>query len=174
MMFFFAWILATAFLIYLSFRPSSIFVIIILTVLISVFQLIILFLGYIGFMFNDEIGFAIAYFLMLELLVCSLYKCRNISYKELILGVISLIILGIWQYYNGSVVGEFLYLISDAGGMHKKVPYLVYRWSTYIIMDVLCPWVIISNIIISPFWRRLPATGNYWIKLIYSSEGSEL
>ena len=168
----FAWILATVFFIYLSIRRSSTIAKIIFAILAVVIQFIILFMIFVGFMLDDVTGFALADLLILELLGCSLYRCRNISYKELLLGFISLALLGIWQYFYGTVISQLEYVISDAGGMHAKVPYVIYRWNTYI-LDVAYPWFIIFNIFISPYWGRYPDTGNYWIKLISQPGNSE-
>lgn len=153
-----AWLLATIFLIYLSFKPSLIIGKIALAIFVFVLQIVVLGLGYVGFMFDDELWVAISYLLIMELLICSLYKYRNISCKEIIFGLLSLVILGIWQYYHGSVIGRVTYEVSDI--MHKKIPYVIYRWSTYI-TDVLYPWFIVFNTLISPFWRRDSSTENY-------------
>ena len=158
------WLLATSFLIYRILKFSSLLIKISAVIIVILLQAILLGLSFAGFMFNDEIGFIIGDTFLLELLMCSLYRRKNISRNEVIFGLASLCIIFICAYFHGSVTGEIQYIISDAGGMHHKAPYLIYRWNTCI-MDVFYPWFILFNIIISPFWGRVPSSGYYWKKL---------
>lgn len=159
-----AWLLALNFFLYLSVQPSSNIVKAILVFLTIVFQIFYL-LMLVGSVFDDLAYFAVSAFLVLELLVCSVYKLRNTSYKEFSVGLLVLLLLGWWQYHHGSVEGELTYLISDGGGMVRKLPYHLYRWSTYM-SDVAYPWLIVFNVFISPFWGRRASNRNFWIKLI--------
>lgn len=149
-----AWVLATAFLIYLSLRSSSIIVKVLFAVLVFAFQIILGLFAILVSGFDDLILFALVDLWIFELAVCSVYKFRNISYKALLLGFATLIFLGIWKYFHGSVIGEMNsinWIICDIHGMSRKAAYLIYRWNSYFI-DVACPWFLVINVFISPFW----------------------
>lgn len=163
-MLFFIWLLATVFLIYLSLRPSTLILKITLTILTTLSQIFVLLTGFIGKMFSEELYFSAAAFVILELLICTLYRCRYISIKGILAGLISLVILGIFQYYFGSVKGEISHYICLNDGMFVLAPYEIYRWGTYT-LDVTCPWYILFNIVISPFWNRDTSSGNHWFGL---------
>lgn len=162
-----AWVLATAFLIYLSLRSSSIIVKVLFAVLVFAFQIILGLFAILVSGFDDLILFALVDLWIFELAVCSVYKFRNISYKALLLGFATLIFLGIWKYFHGSVIGEINsidFIICDVL-IHRKAAYLIYCWNSYFI-DVACPWFLVINVFISPFWSRRPCTENWWLKLV--------
>ncbi len=116
-MIFLEWLFATSFLVYLAFRPSSVIVKVFLSIIVIAFQIGALQLCLIGFMFDNIVGYAMAYFFVLELFACSLYRLKFISRAEKIIGALSFILIGVMAYYYGSVMGPMEYFISDAGGM---------------------------------------------------------
>lgn len=147
------WLLATSYLIYRSLKFKSL-IIKFTTVVVSIFiQLALCIFCFVGFMFDMRVGFFMSSIILFELLICSLYKIKTISRYEIILGFVAMLLISVFAYYFGSVMGPMEYFISDAGGMQIKVPYQFYRWNTYI-GDCLYPWTIAFNTLISPYWRR--------------------
>lgn len=156
----FGWLLATSYLIYRSLKFKSL-IIKITTVVVSILiQLALFILCFVGFMFDVKVGFFMSDIILFELLICSLYKIKTISRNERILGLVTMLLISIFAYYFGSVMGPMEYFISDAGGIQIKTPYQFYRWNTYI-GDCLYPWTIIFNTLISPYWGRY-IQGWYW------------
>ena len=155
------WLLATSFLIYRMLKFKSLFMKISAVIIVTVLQDGLLVMCFLGFIVDDVVGFCITDIILLELLPCSLYRRKNISRIEIIIGLSSLCVLFILAYFYGSVIGEIPYIISDAGGLHHKALYCIYRWNTFI-MDAFCPWFLLFNIIISPFWGRTSMPGYYW------------
>ena len=158
-----SWILATSFLIHRKLKLTSLFTRISAVIITLLLQVILLGMCFAGYMLDGTLGFFIGDIVLLELLLCSLYRRKNISRNEIIFGLASLCIITIWAYFYGSVSGEFGYAISNVGGRHKA-PYFIYRWNTFI-MDVFCPWFLLFNLIISPFWGRTSLPGYYWKRL---------
>lgn len=165
MAFIFSWLLAILFFMYLACGKKKQFSRIALSVIVLLSEGFLFCLCSIGYMFDDELGIAITFILMIQLIICSWYKSQNVSSLEKILGVVVLIAISIYMYFNGNVIGEMMYVISDAGGMHKKASYEVYRWSTYL-FDICYIWFPVYNIIISPFWLRRVTAQHYFKRLI--------
>lgn len=165
-LFILSWFLASAFLCYLSLKPKMpILLKIVLIVLILVIEKELYDLERIIAMFDDLLYYGLIGILMIQLLACTIYRIKYTFIGQRLIGVLSFIGIGIYMYYNGSVIGEIQYFISDAGGMHSKLDYNVYRWLTYT-WDVLIPWFLLFNIVVSPFWLR-NAKGKLLIKDIF-------
>ena len=115
-------------------------------------------------MFDNKFGFAILFILVFQLIPCTFYKMKTMSWIELVMGIVVSVLVGIYQYYCGGICGEFEYYMDDAGGLQRKIPYEIYRWSTYI-FDVILTWLVIFNLLISPFWMR--SRGYHFLKQLF-------
>lgn len=129
-------------------------------------ELLLVVLLFISSIINAYVCLAIECFVVLQLIPCTLYCFRVITKNEKTLGVLLLILFGIVGYYYGNIEGSAVYYSSgDALGPVDKLPYGLYRWSTYILYDVAFPWIVTFNLAVSPFWSR-GKSDQYYIKLI--------
>ena len=113
--------------------------IIIETGLLVVFMFYSLFHSY----FSDYIKIVF----LIQLLLISLYKINRVGKIRLCIGLAVGFALAVYMYYNGSVMGEASFMRERFGDFD------FYRWITYA-GDVIFPFTLIFNILISPFWRR--------------------
>ena len=121
-------------------------------------SLLILFVGvvkgfcFICFLVSDI--FAIGIIIMcLQLMIISCYRQKYNNRWQIICGLTLFAGLSIFKYYHGSVAGEMEFRISDLGGLAWVGSYELYRCATYA-SDVVFPFSLIFNLIISPFWLR--------------------
>lgn len=161
----FSWILSIVFFVYLAFKTKKLLSKVLLTLVIIILEVLILCLCIAGSMLFNGFGFAYLFFIVLQLVICTLYRIQTVSWSEILVGILVFIIIGIYMYFNGNVVGEIEYFIGDAGGMQRHVTYEIYRWLTYI-FDVLLSWFPIYNVLISPFWLRNSNSQHYFKQLI--------
>lgn len=71
--------------------------------------------------------------------------------KRIIIGAIFLIGLGIYMYFKGSVMPESF--INNS--FNNNPDYELYRAVTFC-SDVIFPFTLIFNLVISPYWMRKP------------------
>lgn len=119
---------------------------------------LILFVGLVkGFCFICFLASDIFYtgivIMCLQLIVMSLYCFRYNKRWQVLLGLTLFIALSIYMYYHGSVCGEMEFRIADMGGIALVGSYTLYRWATYA-SDVIFPFALVFNLLISPFWLR--------------------
>ena len=121
-------------------------------------SLLILFVGvvkgfcFICFLVSDI--FAIGIIIMcLQLMIISCYHLKYNNRWQIICGLTLFVGLSIYMYYHGTVTGEMEFKISDLGGLAWVGSYELYRCATYA-SDVVFPFSLIFNLIISPFWLR--------------------
>lgn len=105
-----------------------------------------------GILSRPHLYFAVIYFMFQLILIC-LYKINHVSFERCGIGLTILAIIGYYMYYNGDIMGEMTYKISDAGGMVYTGSYQLYRWTTYF-AEVIFPSALIFNLFVSPFWKR--------------------
>lgn len=160
-----SWLLPTVFFVFLSLKNMKRGWGITISIIIVIIELFLCGISLLGFVFDDNIGISMTYIAILQMMLCTIYKFKNISSIEKTLGLLVFVGLCVFMYYYGSVVGELEYVISDAGGMHRKTSYNIYRWSVYT-FDVLLLWFPLFNWLISPFWMRKPNSTNYITQLI--------
>ena len=102
---------------------------------------------------NYNVFHLVTDFMLLQLMVASCYKIKQIGKVRLGLGILLLVILAVWMFYDGGIIGPQSYQISDAGGFTHPGNYKIYRWSMYA-SEVIMPFALIFNLLISPFWKR--------------------
>ncbi len=71
-------------------------------------------------------GFWFAYlsFIVIQLLICTFYKVRYISWVQTVVGILVGGMIVLYICFNRSVVGEMKYFVGDAGGMQAHIPYI--------------------------------------------------
>lgn len=88
-------------------------------------------------------------FWILQFCLICLYRIHKTKLVRIIIGVVVMIALGIYMYYNGTVASES-YISSS---FNFNPDYKLYQLATYS-SDVLIPFSAIYNLLISPFWTR--------------------
>lgn len=89
----------------------------------------------------------------LQLIIMSIYRFRYNRWWQDLLGLTVFVSLSIYMYYHGSARDEGSFQISDMGGLVWVGSYQLYRWTTYA-SDVIFPFALVFNLLISPYWLR--------------------
>lgn len=112
---------------------------------VAAFKLLLIIVSFKNGRGDDDSLFSL--FIVLELIFICLYRINKTHRISLIIGACVFIALAIYMYFNGSVMGDGQYIRVNYGDFY------LYQISTFA-FDVMAPFALVYNLIISPFWLR--------------------